>query len=75
MAEPVVVYVARDFPQAHLLSAALAAEGIEAFVLNENLQAAAGELPMGWATAARLMVAAEDEERAREILRELGEDV
>jgi hypothetical protein len=74
MPEPVVIFVARDFPQAYLLRAALAAEGIEAFVLNENLRAAVGELPLGWATAARLMVAAEDEERAREVLRELGED-
>jgi len=73
MSEPVVVFVANDFPQAHLLRAALAAEGIEAFVLNEPLVGALGDLPMGWATAARLLVAAEDEARAREVLRALGE--
>jgi hypothetical protein len=72
MSDPVVVYVARDFPQAHLLRVALEAEGIEAFVQNEDLRAAAGDLPLGWSTAARLLVAAEDEARAREVLREVG---
>ena len=73
MSEPVIVYVARDFPQAHLLRAALADRGIEAFVLNEPLRQVGGELPLGWATDARLLVAAEDAEAAREVLRELGE--
>ncbi|MGA1204092.1 MAG: DUF2007 domain-containing protein [Planctomycetota bacterium] len=72
MSEPVVVHTAANPPEAHLLCAALEAEGIPTHVTNETLQAAAGDLPLGWAIAPRILVPAEHVEEALRILQELG---
>jgi len=62
------IYSAKDVPQAHLLVDLLARRGIEAFVSNASLQGAAGEVPLGWATAPRVSVAEEHAEKAREVV-------
>jgi len=72
MSEPVTVYSAKNPPEAYLLKAALEDAGITAFVLNDNLQIASGELPLGWETAPKIQVAAEDAEAAKAILIEVG---
>lgn len=56
---------------AQIVRNALAAEGVEAFLTNQSLVNAAGELPLGWATAARVVVPAPDAERARAIVARL----
>ena len=61
------IYVAKHPQQAHLLQGALAREGIEAVVHNAPLQGAGGELPMGWSTAPRVLVARVDADRARAV--------
>lgn len=66
----VEVYRARNSPQALVMKEALEAEGIPVMLENELLQGAVGELPIGWATAPRIMVATEDAQRAREFLLE-----
>jgi hypothetical protein len=52
----VEVYRAKDSPQAHLLRTALEDAGIRALVEGDLLQGAVGELPLGWASAPRIMV-------------------
>jgi membrane protease YdiL (CAAX protease family) len=66
--EPVEVHRARSLPEAHALRLALEREGIPVFVDNEMLQGAVGELPAGWATAPRLLVAPEHADAARALL-------
>lgn len=62
-----VVYTARTMQDAHLLKNLLADERIRAVVLNEVLQGGSGVDLVGWATAARVMVAEKDAVRARQI--------
>lgn len=64
----VEVYRAKNVPQAHILRSALEEAGIRVFVEGEMLQAAMGEVPFGWQTAPRLMVAASDFAQARELI-------
>jgi ribosomal protein L40E len=64
----VEVYRAKNNPQAYALKLALEEAGICATIENELLQGVVGELPMGWATAPRIMVESSDVPRAREIL-------
>lgn len=64
----VEVYRAKNDPQAFALKQALEEAGIRATVENELLQGVVGELPMGWATAPRIMVESRDVPRARELL-------
>ncbi len=64
----VEVYRARDTTHAHLLCAQLEEAGISAVVQGEQLQAAVGGLPTGWASAPRLVVAGDEAERARTLL-------
>jgi len=64
----VEVYAAANIPQAHLVKAALADEGIEAQIVGENLQGAMGELPLGWSSLPRVLVEHSDAARAREIV-------
>ncbi len=63
----VVIYVAASVEQAHILKNALSEQGIFAYVTNEALQIAGGELPHGSPTAARVVVDENDAEDAREI--------
>jgi len=69
--EFVEVYRAKDATQAHLMVGALEDAGIEAVIDDELLQSA---LPIGWATAPRIRVAAADAERAREILEKMDKE-
>lgn len=66
--DPVELYRARGLPEAHALRNALEAEGITARIDNELLQGVVGELPLGWATAPRILIARTDEPAARLIL-------
>jgi hypothetical protein len=65
----VEVYRAKDSPQAHLLRSALEDAGIRALVEGDLLQGAVGELPVGWATAPRIMVEESDATHARALLK------
>jgi rubredoxin len=64
-AEPTVVYSAANTQQAYLLKGLLEEQGIAARVVNDAVQMAGGELPLGWPSAARVVVAEADAERAR----------
>jgi hypothetical protein len=68
--EPTVIYSAANVQQAHLLKGLLEERGIAAWVVNDSLQVAAGELPLGWTAAPRaaprVVVAASDAEEARQ---------
>jgi hypothetical protein len=61
------VYIAATTAQAHLLKNLLERQGITAFIANESLQIAEGKLPMGLATAPRILVAESDAAEARQI--------
>ncbi|HEX5446181.1 MAG TPA: DUF2007 domain-containing protein [Pirellulales bacterium] len=63
----VVIYTAATPQEAFLLRDALAEAGIRALVSNEALQAAAGDVPLGWTIAPRLLVAPEDAADARRL--------
>src|SRR6516162_8733926 len=62
------VYRAKNNLQALVLRHALDDAGIRAMVEGELLQGAVGELPIGWATAPRILVAPADFARARQII-------
>jgi hypothetical protein len=62
---PIVIYSAANAPQAHLLVGLLEEQGIEAKVENDFIQMAAGDLPVGWAGAAKVVVDESNAERAR----------
>ena len=62
---PTVIYSAASTQQAHLLKGLLEERGIAASVVNDAIQMAGGELPLGWPSAARVVVAEQDAERAR----------
>ena len=66
----VEVYRARNIAQAHLLKGLLENEGIPAQVENDLLQGAVGDIPMGWATAPRILVEVHNALRARTIVEE-----
>jgi hypothetical protein len=68
--QPTEIYAAATPFEAHELKNLLAEEDIEAVVVNDALQAAAGEVPLGWATAARVLVAEEHAPKARKIAEE-----
>lgn len=63
---PTEIYRAANPLQAQMLKGFLEDRGIDARVENDLLQAAGGDLPLGWTAAPRVMVAAEDESQARE---------
>ena len=69
----VEVYRAKNVPQAHILRSALEDDGIRAFVEGDMLQSSMGEVPFGWMTAPRIMVAESNAETAREVLRRFEE--
>lgn len=64
----VEIYRARDNIHAHLIRSALDDAGIRAEITGESLQGALGEIPFGWPTAPRILVAEADAPRAREII-------
>jgi hypothetical protein len=68
--ELAVIYTAANVVQAHLLRNALAEAGIHAQVTNDVLQAAGGDLPLGWTIAPRVLVAREQEVEARRLAEE-----
>jgi hypothetical protein len=59
----------RNVPEAHVVRLRLEEAGIPVMVQNEILQGVVGELPFGWPTAPRLLVAEEDVSTARELLK------
>lgn len=64
--EPKIIYSADNPQQAHLLRSLLADEGIQAWVVNDAIQIAGGELPVGWRGAAKVAVGDDDAVVARE---------
>jgi hypothetical protein len=64
----VEVYRAKDSAQAHLLRSALEDAGVRALVEGDLLQGAVGALPVGWASASRIMVEQRDAMQARALL-------
>lgn len=67
----VEVYVAKDAAQAHFMQSVIEDSGIFTHIVGEILQVAAGELPLGIATAPRIMVFEKDVPRVRKIIEEL----
>ncbi|HEV3338849.1 MAG TPA: DUF2007 domain-containing protein [Pirellulales bacterium] len=65
--ELAVIYTAANAVQAHLLRNALTEAGIQAQVTNDVLQAAGGDLPLGWTIAPRVLVPREQEAEARRL--------
>lgn len=64
---PTEIYRAANPQHAQLLRNMLEDQGIQAFVVNDFLQGAGGELPMGWTAAPRILVAEEDVLKGRQI--------
>jgi hypothetical protein len=62
--QPTVIYRAANPQQAHLLKHLLEEQGIAAWIDNENIQIAGGELPLGWTAAPRVVVGENDAEEA-----------
>ena len=65
--EPTVIYSAASAQQAYLLKGLLADQGIQARVVNDAIQIAGGDLPLGWTAAARVVVAERDALAARRL--------
>lgn len=65
----VEAYRARNPAQAHALKFALEDAGIHVVIENEPLQDAIGEIPGGWASCPRLLVAESQLATARDLLR------
>ena len=63
--QPTVIYSAANTQQAHLLKGLLEQQGISASVVNDAIQLAGGELPLGWTSAARVVVAEQNALAAR----------
>ena len=73
--QPTEIYTAATPFEAYELKNLLAEDDIEAVVVNDALQAAAGEVPLGWITAARVLVAEADAERARQIAEQFDRQI
>jgi predicted RNA-binding Zn-ribbon protein involved in translation (DUF1610 family) len=71
--EPVVIYSAANSQQAHLLKGLLEDQGIWARVVNDAIQIAGGELPLGWTAAPRVIVRLDDAEEARRLAEEFDQ--
>lgn len=65
----VEVYRARNLPEAHAIRIKLEDAGIKVRIDGELLQGVVGELPMGWATAPRILVESAQAVPARQIIR------
>lgn len=68
--EPTVIYSAATTQQAYLLKGLLEDRGITARVVNDAIQIAGGDLPLGWAAAARVVVGADEAVAARQLAEE-----
>jgi putative signal transducing protein len=68
--QPTVIYSAASTQQAYLLKGLLEEEGITAWVINDAIQIAGGDLPLGWAAAPRVVVAQPDAPQARQLAEE-----
>ncbi|MCU0878089.1 MAG: DUF2007 domain-containing protein [Pirellulaceae bacterium] len=71
--EPTVIYRAANPQQAYLLKGLLEDRGIPAWVVNDSMQIAGGELPLGWRAAACVSVGAIDAEEARRFAEEFNQ--
>jgi len=71
-ASPLLVEVFRagNLPEAHAVRLLLEREGIAVRIDNDMLQGAIGDLPVGWATAPRILVERSQEPEARALLEE-----
>ena len=65
--EPTVIYSAANTQQAYLLKGILEDQGIPAWVVNDTIQIAGGDLPLGWTAAARVVVGSDTAIAARQI--------
>jgi len=65
--EPTVIYSAANAQQAYLLKGLLEERGIAAWVVNDAMQIAGGELPLGWTAAPRVVVGLPDADEARQM--------
>ena len=63
--KPTVIYTAANLPARHILRNLLEDLGIPSRVTNDAVQQAVGDIPAGWATAPRVVVAEEHAELAR----------
>jgi hypothetical protein len=68
MSEPVIVYRAANGPQAHVVRNFLQNAGIPALIDGDLLQGGIGDLPPGWSTAPRILVASEHAAWARTLI-------
>jgi hypothetical protein len=64
--EPTTIYSAANTQQAHLLRSLLEDRGITAWVVNDSIQFAGGDLPIGWTAVVHVVVSSSDAEAARE---------
>jgi hypothetical protein len=64
--QPTIIYHAANPQQAHLLKGLLEERGIAAWVVNDSIQMAGGELPLGWTAAACVVVGETDAVEARQ---------
>ena len=62
---PVEIFRAANSQHAQMLRQMLEERGIKAFIVNEALQTAGGDLPLGWTAAPRILVAEEDAVKGR----------
>lgn len=67
---PVVVYSAANRAQAYLLMDWLQEQGIDAQVVNDSLEVAGGELPLGWRSAPQLVVPDSQVEKSKRLLQQ-----
>jgi uncharacterized paraquat-inducible protein A len=67
---PTVIYHAANILQAHILKGVLEERGIPAWVVNDAIQVAGGELPLGWTAAACVVVGEDHAAEARQIAEE-----
>jgi hypothetical protein len=68
--EPTVIYSAASIQQAYLLKGLLEEQGILARVVNDSIQIAGGDLPLGWTAAAKVVVSDHDAVAARRFAEE-----
>jgi hypothetical protein len=68
--QPTIIYHAANPQQAHLLKGLVEERGIAAWVVNDSIQMAGGELPLGWTAAACVVVGETDATEARQFAEE-----
>jgi len=68
--QPTIIYHAANAQQAHLLKGLLEERGMAAWVVNDAIQMAGGELPLGWTAAACVVVGENDALEARQFAEE-----